>query len=270
VTPITPRPVNLTRSRLGEPWDQYQFAPDGRSVVIASLEDGLAGISIAPSDGGKVERLDVGLQAYEPSFRPPDGRELLFVGYPIGRDDLAGIYAVDVASGHVRTVVEPLSDYDLAGATWSPDGKHIAYWRWGGPVPATGINAMTRVVDAEGTNDRELPVPPGTVWNTGTEWSNDGTRLIVARGYTGAFDDVRAAIVPADGGSSGDELNLDGTINTGCCASWEWAPDDQKILLTPMTGGGALSQLLIDIETGEATPAPWDANSDPAWQRRAE
>jgi signal peptidase I len=45
VTPITPGPVNLTGSRQGEPWDQYQFAPDGRSVVVASIEDGLAGIS---------------------------------------------------------------------------------------------------------------------------------------------------------------------------------------------------------------------------------
>jgi dipeptidyl aminopeptidase/acylaminoacyl peptidase len=269
VTPITPGPVNLTGSRQGEPWDQYQFAPDGRSVVVASIEDGLAGISIAPSDGGTVARLDVGLQAYEPSFRPPDGREVLFVGYALGREEGAGIYAVDVASGHVRTIVEPLSEYDLAGATWSPDGKHIAYWRWGGPVPPTGINAMTRIVDADGMNDRELPVPLGTVWNTGTEWSNDGTRLFVVRGYSDAFDDVRAAIVPVDGSSAGDELEIEGTVNASCCVSFEWAPDDQKILLTPTSGVGALPQLLIDIETGEATPAPWGANSDPAWQRLA-
>jgi Tol biopolymer transport system component len=268
VTPITPSPIYLTQSLNGEPWDQYQFAPDGRSVVFASRENGLTGISIAPSDGGTIERLDLGMEVYEPSFRPPDGREILFVGYPTGGG--AGVFAVDVDTGDVRAIVNPSLGYELAGATWSPDGSQVAYWRWGGPDSADEITARTRVVGADGTGDRELPMPPGAVWNAGSEWSNDGTRLVVVRGYTGGNEDVRAAIVPVDGSSTGDELDIDGTINDGCCVSLEWAPDDQKILATPMAAGGVLPQVLIDIKTGTSTPVPWAAKSDPAWQRRAE
>jgi Tol biopolymer transport system component len=268
LTQITPRPISLTSSLQGEPWEQYQFSPDGRSVLIALADYGVAGIAIAQADGSGVRSLEVGMPAYEPTWRPPDGREIMFVGYANGPGiSSGGVYAVDVASGAVRTIVEPLQDHDLAAATWSPDGSHVAYWRWGGAN--VGINAKTHVVAADGSGGRELPVPEGAVWNTGTEWSNDGTRLVVSRGYTDAFDTVRTAIVPSDGSTTGDELEIDGVVTASCCVTWEWAPDDSKILVTPMGAGGVLPQVVIDVAAGTSSPATWDTKSDPAWQRRA-
>jgi Tol biopolymer transport system component len=268
VTQITPRPIALTSSQQGEPWEQFQFSPDGRTVLIASTTNGVSGIAIAQADGSGISSAAVGMAAYEPSFRPPDGREIMFVGYSSGGTGSAGVYAVDVASGDVRTIVAPERDFDLAGATWSPDGSHVAYWRWGG-ANFGGVNARTHVVAADGTDDRALPVPKGAVWNAGTEWSNDGTRLVVSRGYTDGMDAVRTAIVPADGSTTGHELEIDGPINDGCCVTWEWAPDDSKILVTPMGTGGVLPQVIIDVATGTSSPATWDTRSDPAWQRLA-
>ena len=34
-TLITPDPVLLAQEGVGDPWEQYQFSPDGRSVLIA-------------------------------------------------------------------------------------------------------------------------------------------------------------------------------------------------------------------------------------------
>jgi Tol biopolymer transport system component len=266
LTLVTPEPVTLTASLLGEPWSPYEFSPDGRSVLLANTVKGYPTISIAASDGSGIRDLDVDIAAYEPSFRPPDGAEILFVGGSMNQSH--GVYAVDVSSGAVRPIVEPPPGYDLAGATWSPDGSRIAYWTWGGP--GEGLTAHTHIVAADGTGDRQLPDPPGAVWNAGSEWSNDGTRLFILRGYRPFFEDVRPTIVPADGSSVGVELPYPGSINQECCSSWEWAPDDSAILGTPTdTVGRPMPQVLLDPQTGGVREVPWTSTSDPTWQRLA-
>jgi Tol biopolymer transport system component len=269
LTLVTPDPIHLTQSLLGDPWDQYQFSPDGRSIVIAASDRVRPNLWIAQSDGSGIRPLDVGMPAYEPSFRPPDGAEILFVGTRSEPGWTShGVFAVDPATNVVRTIVEPTANYDLAGANWSPDGSQVAYYLWGGP--SDGINAMTHVVSADGTGDQELPVPADADWNVGSEWSNDGTRLFVLRGYTPDFANVRAAVVPADGRSAGYEVPYPGVLTRECCAAWEWAPDDTKVLGTPVDDiRRRLPQIILDVETGTFSPAPWGATSDPVWQRRA-
>jgi Tol biopolymer transport system component len=266
VTPIIPSGVRLTPSILGEPWEQYQFSPDGRSIVIASIESGVPGISIANSDGSGVRRLDVGMPAYEPSFRPTDGRELMFLS-DTGAG--VGIFAFDLATDKVRTIVKHLPEYGVAGPNWSPDGSQIAYWRWGG-VASVDLNARARIVAADGSSDRELPAPGDAVWNAGSEWSNDGTRIVVVRGYSGDFGNVRVVLAPADGSSTGMELPVESVLNADCCAAFEWSPDDASILVSPIGAGQRpLPQVIVDVATGTVRPAPWGSTSDPTWQRVA-
>jgi len=267
LTLVTPEPLTLTPSVLGEPWAQYDFSPDGRSVVIASMIDGTPTISIAASDGSGIRHLDVGTTAFEPSFRPPDGSEILFVGRSGFNHD---VMAVDPATGAVRTIVTAPSDYDLAGATWSPDGASISYWTWGGPGSDEGLSAHNRIVSADGTGDRALPAPPGAVWDALATWSNDGTRLFIARGYGPSFEDVRPVVIPADGSTTGIELPYDGLNGSECCASVQWAPDDSAILISPTDALGVpKQQVIVDPAGGAARTAPWTSSSDPAWQRVA-
>jgi dipeptidyl aminopeptidase/acylaminoacyl peptidase len=268
LTLLTTEPVTLTPSLNGEPWEQYQFSPDGRTIAIASLDGVMPTISIAQADGTGLQALDVGMPAYEPSFRPTDATEVLFVGR--GESGNGGIFAIDLASGSLRTIVEPVATYDLAGAEWSPDGSRIAYWKWGGPEDTGRINARTHVIAADGTGDRALPDPPGAVWNAGSAWSNDGTSLLIVRGYAPAYEDVRAVVIPADGRSTGMEVPYDGSINGECCAAFEWAPDDSKVLATPSDIDGApLQQVILDPLPGVSQTAPWKTTSDPTWQRKA-
>jgi hypothetical protein len=150
------------------------------------------------------------------------------------------------------------------------DGAQIAYSRWGGP--GEGLTVHTRVISADGTGDRELPAPPDSVWSSGSEWSNDGTHLLILRSDTPTFDDVhvRVAVVPADGSSPGTEIPYEGIINAACCAAWEWAPDDSKIIGTPIgSSGEPLQQLIVDPVAGAISTAPWPTTSDPTWQRVA-
>jgi Tol biopolymer transport system component len=225
----------------------------------------MPGILIAASDGSGVRRLDAGMAAYEPSFRPPDGREILFVGVD-GRS--MGIYAVDVATKDVRTIVEPSEIYGVAGPNWSPDGSMIAFWQWSGA--SGGIDARTHIIRADGTGDRELPFPDAAVWNAGSEWSNDGTRMAILRGYTDGYEDVRLIVGSTDGSSAGREIPIIGTLNADCCATFEWSPDDRSLLVTPSgVGGVPLPQVIVDVARGSSRPAPWGSTSDPTWQRLA-
>jgi Tol biopolymer transport system component len=267
LTLVTPEPVVLTKSVLGEHWDRYQFSPDGRSILIAMTSGAKPGISIAQSDGSGIRQIAFPLlRATEPSFRP-DGSEILFVADGLMGNG-HGVFGVDPASGAVRTIVEPSKVFDLALANWSPDGTRIAYARWGGPGEGTTVHA--RIISADGTGDRELPAPPDAVWSSGSEWSNDGNRLLIWRGSTPAFENARVAIVPADGSSPGTEIPYEGIINDGCCSAWEWAPDDSKVLGTPIgSSGEPLQQVIVDPVAGSIATAPWATTSDPTWQRVA-
>jgi Tol biopolymer transport system component len=260
---VTPAPLALAAGDSGRAWEKYEFSPDGTSLLIA-IDDLRPGIAIARTDGGDLRVLEVGMGASEPSFRPPLGTEILFIGRAASG---SGLFAVDTAGGPARSILAVPAGFDLAGASWSPDGSKIAYWSW---HEAGGLTASSHIVNADGTDDFSLPNPPGAVWNAHATWSNDGTRLFIVRGFTAGFEDVRGFVLPADGSGVGVEVAPAGTVENDCCASWTWSPDDSKLLGRPGNRAGQpLQQIIIDLETGETGRAPWDATTDPTWQRQA-
>ena len=183
--------------------------------------------------------------------------------------DDTSIYAVNVADGKVRTI---LKGADAAGrfrghAAWSPDGSMVSFGEWTG---VNGIDAQTHIISADGNGDRILPIPTGAVWQSPFSWSNDGTRLLAIRGYTGDVEQARPVMVPVDGSGSGLEIPYPGGMNTGAVSDWEWAPDDSSILGTPTNVSGTmLDQVLLDPVTGTSRTLPWASVSQPSWQRVA-
>jgi dipeptidyl aminopeptidase/acylaminoacyl peptidase len=268
LTRVTTEPVSLASRRVETVAEDLDFSPDGRSLLIPAL----TGLVLAQVDGtGTREvRLDgIGVAAYESSFRPPDGSEILFVGTDhVDYNGGGGLYAGDPVTGVVRTIVEPRPSRDIAMASWSPDGSRIAYTAWD-PTAAT-FTARVHVVAADGTDDRVLPLPADAMWRGGAYWSNDGTRLLTLGSRSDGYPEARAIIVPADGSSTGTEVRYDGVVNGACCAVWEWAPDDSEVIGTPLDEQGRLiQQVIIDPVAGTAGPAPWTASDDPTWQRVA-
>ncbi|MEA2613569.1 MAG: hypothetical protein QOI52_1528 [Chloroflexota bacterium] len=264
---LTPEPVTLVDSNLGRTVNPYQFSPDGRSVLIAASRGSFPVVSIAPIDGTGIRDLDLGMAAFEPSFRPPDGAEILFEGYQGSTRAGSGLFAYNLAGGTIRTIVAPSDLFDVGGPAWSPDGSQIVYQAY---VHASADMAQTHVVSADGARDLVLPSPPEADWSQGSAWSNDGKRLFLHRGYAYAYDDVRAVVIPADGSSSGIEIRDNGALAGGCCASWSWSPDDTQIVGTPVDASGQpMHQVIIDPQTGRSRPAPWTSTSDPTWQRLA-
>jgi hypothetical protein len=113
-------------------------------------------------------------------------------------------------------------------------------------------------------------MPADAVWNAHATWSNDGSRLFIARGHTSDNEDVRGVVLPADGSSVGVEVAPAGMVETGCCAAWMWSPDDSKLIgRQTALRGGPLPQIVIDVASKQAAPAGWTSTSDPTWQRLA-
>jgi dipeptidyl aminopeptidase/acylaminoacyl peptidase len=260
---VTIAPGSVTR--IGEP----AFSPDGRQILFTGNDQ----LWIANVDGTEVHPLVMGLNldpvlkvsASTPSWLPT-GTEVVFAGTAPGGAG-SGIYAADVATGKVRTILAPTKGVGREVPAVSPDGRWIAYSQSRDTV--TDRNSyQIRVVAVDGSSDRALPMPAGATFQDAPAWSNDGKRIVVTRGYSTFNQDMAIAILPADGSGVGVESQHG---LTGCCDTrLEWAPADDQILVLPEDQSQVLTdQLLIDAETGVARPAPWAATSVPAWQRRA-
>jgi hypothetical protein len=256
---VTPEPVTGLLD--------YTFSPNGRKILFTLGPENSSTMWIAEADGSGVTPLNVGMNVGDttPSFRPPDGAEVVFVSgetIPAG----TGVYAVDVGSGQVRTIVEPSAGVGIGWVRVAPDGSRIAF---SASTPDTSRNTYrVHVRRADGTGDVTLPMPAEATFQDAPEWSNDGTRLAVVRGFAMFNEDMVLAAVPADGAGVGVETEHG---LTGCCGTVsEWSPDDTSILTTPINGMGTPTpQLLWDPVTGTSRPAPWAATSKPAWQRVA-
>jgi Tol biopolymer transport system component len=274
VDPVASEPYHLmvmsddgsdVRQVTGEPaqapiwWD---WAPDGRGVVLVDELAGVGVFTLLDPEGAAAPRVMVeGISVDVPVYRPPDSGQILFRGQ-IGQR--AGLWVMNVDGSNLHPLIEPAPSRNL-GVTlmeprYSPDGSQIAYQQWDDAADVMRLYVM----DADGSNPREVGATPG-IWFTGWPvWSNDGTKIAVqrARGTSASGVSLPYAII---------DVRSETIIETGpapSCCRVEWAPDDSALLFLQEIGGVS-RQLLLDPDGGPATELPWTSDSYPSWQRLA-
>jgi Tol biopolymer transport system component len=223
------------------------WSGDGRSLMILSSIGGQPTMTMFDLEKGTSRVLDVGMAVESVQFRPPDGRELLFVGIA---PDGPHIYVMGADGSNRRSIVA--SSDGFQGPTWSPDGSRIAYSQ---AVRATG-KAFTHIVGVEGSGDVVLDQPTGAIYQLLPVWSPDGTSLLVGRGYwdrpeiappgtTPEPDRYRLAVISADGSVPDREFQPSGfSFGSG----WDWSPDGTKVVTHPTDNTG---YTVVDIATGD-------------------
>lgn len=138
------------------------FSPDGKWIAIAGFHE----VLLHRADGSGLEARLVGLsERIEKVTFSPDGTRLAVAGGLPGR--MGEIQVWDLA-GRELILSKPVG-YDTAyGASWSPDGKQIAYG-----LPDNTV----RAIDAK-SGEQALFMGGHSDWVLDTVWSSKGDHLV--------------------------------------------------------------------------------------------
>lgn len=263
IVQITPEPIANIES--------YAFSPDGRQILVSAG----GGLHVANADGSEMRTLAIdGLLASEPDYSAPDGAEVVFVGKTTGVT-ATGLYAVQPDGNGLRTIVEP-TNLDVIAPRWSPDGSRIAYSAYAVDYQTGGSLLRAYVVTADGQSNRLLRELPADDLENATDWSNDGTRLLIEGCYADPADDTAEcvtgySVVPVDGNGSAVELDVPAPYRAAENTWHVWAPDDGAILTVAVDfeGRPTSTPLLWDPLTGRSRAWAGPTAGRPSWQRLA-
>jgi Tol biopolymer transport system component len=223
------------------------WSPDGSTIMfgqsIASVS-ALVGYRVA--DGSSTV-LDLGVPAEWPAWRPPDGRQLAFLGLVNGQWEL---HIANAEGGDVHRL-------GIAGDRpgWSPDGTRLVFSHDGrthvAEMDASGMVTAVRTLAFDAASDLE----------TGAIWSPDGARLAFIRASGGQFV---VAVGDADGGAYRD-VGIAGPEDQSVNSVWMWSPDGRSILQTFDDG----PTWLLDPDGGKPRRTDFGTSAFSNWQRLA-
>jgi Tol biopolymer transport system component len=242
------------------------WAADSHSLYVAQGADSIYRLSRMPIDGSAPKELASGLEVDWIIVRPPAGDELLVRGFVDAR---FGLYRMNADGTDIRLVAPgniPGENFDnnqdLNFPSYSPDGTRIYYNRYS--PAADSIQAW--VMNADGSDQHRFNEsgPASGWWEGEMAPSPDGKWVLMWRVPPQNVGRAAVTKFPADG--SGDGVKIGPPISG--TAHWGWSPDSTKVLLNyndPAEG----DEGVIDVATGQFTTLPWNADSEPDWQRLA-
>jgi Tol biopolymer transport system component len=232
--------------------DTVAWSPDGLTIAVAAEGNFARAIHLVDVISGNISRLPVNYRDLEVLWRPPDGRELMFVGGTAQRVALYRYSLDDRRSTEVAgtATVRQEGDIDaLRPVGWTPDGARFAYQRRA-PGPR---GSETHVLDLRTGDVVVLPVGSGRI-------SNDGGSIV---GIDGDGQMNWLCLVSTNGGACtriGGPMDL---VEGSGFASFQWAPDDKWIRADLRTG----STVLLDPGGSPGQQPPWLADGAASWQR---
>jgi Tol biopolymer transport system component len=138
---------------------------------------------------------------------------------------------------------EHRAEYAVFGTAWSPDGRYLAYWDWGCPVPE-GAWGRVLISDAEGDVISSFP---GQAW--AISWSPDSTRVAV-------MDDWAT-----EGGATIGVYGIDGTRQAALPVSEELLPGGDYSPAWSRDGSSILfPNVQAPLDGSAPTPLPEEHN----------
>ena len=238
--------------------DSIAWSPDGRWVaVVANARPPRALGDFAPrttylvdTTTGKVRDLVTPGIDTELYWRPPDGRQLMYVTQ-MGEDDRA-LSIVDIEEPGVDPVPIAEPEANLRPGGWTPDGERFVVHHWEGED-----GPWTSLLDPETGIDEALPIAFGRV-------SNDGTQVI---GYRDFVEDPILCAMPLPDGDCVPIATGDHVPDWEHTAGLQWSPDDQWIVVYPQDQ--RLGWLLLHPEGGPPITPVWSERGVESWQRKA-
>jgi len=215
------------------------WSPNGRSIAMIGRLGGDRDLLIVDAVDGRVTALDANYQGADLYWRPPDGRQLMYLG---GTPADMRLYLISVEGSPVELATSGVGD-GLRPAGWTPDGRHFAFQR---------PDLRTSIVDVVTGAETVIPV-------AFPQLSNDGTRIV---GLNGNETETWLCVASATGGPCNPITpEFPGEWGT----YYRWSPDDEWILTTRSDG----VVFLFDPDGGTTDQPSWPSDGASSWQRTA-
>lgn len=227
--------------------DTMAWSPDGRMITIDSVDGEL---NVVDAATGSMTRLDLPYAFLDVYWRPPDGRQLLFLGGSNPDAPDVSLYVADLDDpGSLQKIAGlPPGSNVLRPNGWADDGRKVVYTAGSFDYPlrthvhdvATGIEVIIEAAFAH--------------------VSNDGQRIV-------ALDDLaRPCVASVYGGPCMPIGTRDEAFEGGHAAGVTWSPDDAWIV----TRGPDSAQAYLLDPDGQITDQPsWIDDGAISWQRVA-
>lgn len=246
------------------------WSPNGNELAVADTFNGGTRLSIVNATTGAVRELPFDGELLGRVFwRPPDGRELVF----LARGNLAvpGFYALSVdGTGSRRINGEATLIPDTDNIEVTPDGKSIVYMHLSDVFTIRLVDIDSGQVSVFG---RKLPpLTPGPAYAGGVNVSPDGTKLVFGRYWDGdPVEDVInhqlwAASLAADGADAvavGPVIRSQGGVDPFLV---QLAPDGSQILIHHLETD---ETWVRDYSGKDIQSINWGVFYDTDWQRIA-
>ena len=271
--------IAFVSDRLDESAQIFLIAPDGGEArALTSLEPGgIQDLHWSP-DGTKIafvyratpaaytkkaveERKEKGLSS-PPRVHTHLGYRLDGFGYFDGA--YRQVAVVDAVTGEAKTLTS--GDFSCGSATWSPDGKTLAFLSDRRPDGDALPDANTQVwtVSVDGGELTQIPAPEGD--KSGLCWSPDGAQFAYV-GNPDAYDqwgtnNDRVFVLPTSGGEAKDltgRTNLAvgnlaiSDVGGGGGEDLVWSADGSSLYF-PISQNGDVRLYRLTVSDGEMTP----------------
>jgi hypothetical protein len=255
-------------------FEAASWSPAGTEIAVIVDAGGVGKLQILSVEGRTPPRTIE--MPVEPNgwidWRPPDGRELVFRGRD--RMDSFAIYTVPPDGAVPRRVSPQGSSERWMGAfALSPDGSHMAFTGWVGPV------VSLQVLDIDAGRARRLfdALPPpaadtgvGPVHDGGAVYSPDGSTVVFGR-YWDEHDGTlnhQLWMAAADGDGRDAMPIVPVTRSRGGVDPFGeiFSPDATRILVKI---DPSRTSFVLDPRTGSTEDMEWTEDV-PGWQRLPE
>ncbi len=270
---ITPTPI------VGGP-SIVNWANDSASLLVGASD--LSAIWLFDATKAAQPRVvATGADMYLQPFQPPNGSAILIRRMPGGHPVLVRL---DLKTSQETVLATGVGGDDLGGARWSPDGSKVLY----NSSPADDPSSQRLfIVNADGTNRRQITTAPGTWLDIDAAWSPDGSQVAFTRYERTTDADTSWEVRPiglytlatgsvVDLGPLSRQVRAkdptpgEGAATGGEGFDFEWAPDGRSIIALPSEASG--HPVVIDVPDGtwhDLTPVVQPGSAKEAWQRLA-